>query len=235
MSVPPPCFLLVDDHALFRTGLALMLPHSWPQARVVQAASWGEAVLALQREQPDLIMLDVHLPDGHGLEDLAALKRHAPTCPVLLMSAEVDAAQVQQARESGAAGFLPKAASADEVMSAVGAVLAGQQAFAAIPYASRKAADAPVPGVCEGGVASSPAWGAKDAVKGRKPPRELSARQRDILGYLGRGTPNKSIARHLGIQECEVRAEVSWLTEWLGARSREEAYASAVELGLVKP
>ncbi len=212
MSITHPCFLLVDDHALFRTGLALMLRQAWPQAHVVQAAGWGEALRFLQGDEPDLILLDVHLPDGHGLADLAALRTHAPACPVLLMSAEVGAAQVRQAAAAGVKGFLPKSATAQEVMAAVRTALAGEHAFAAQPYETEHSAT--VLHAQEAGAA-------------------LTARQIEILRYLGRGTPNKAIARQLGMSETAVRAEVSWLTERLGAHSREEAYASAVALGWI--
>lgn len=222
MSASPPCFLLVDDHALFRTGLALMLSQTWPDAKVVQAASWGETLLVLQREKPDLILLDVRLPDGHGLADLAALQARAPDCPVLLMSAEVDATQIQRAREAGATGFLPKAASAFEVMEAVRVALAGQLAFGVVPYAALRA-DTPPEGVAPS------IWRVSESGP------NLSARQLDILRYLGRGTPNKAIARHMGMSETDVRAEVSWLTERLGASSREQAYAEAISRGLLTP
>jgi two-component system nitrate/nitrite response regulator NarL len=220
MSAAHPSFLLVDDHALFRTGLAMMLSQAWPEAQVRQAGLWAEGLRALQADCPDMILLDVHLPDGHGVADLPALKALAPHCPVLLMSAECDAAQIQQARESGAIGFLPKAASANEVMGAVRSALAGQSAFAAVPYGALGSAR-PEP--------SQPAWQVNEA------PPSLSARQIDILGYLGRGTPNKAIARKLGLSEPEVRAEVSWLTEWLNASSREEAHAQALARGLLTP
>ena len=222
MSASPPHFLLVDDHALFRTGLGLMLSQHWPAARVVQAASWGEALRYLQGELPDLILLDVHLPDGHGLADLPVLRTLAPHCPVLLMSAEVTAGQVQGAREAGVLGLLPKAIRAGEVLSAVQAALAGQSAFAAVPYDTLLASK-------PGHTALRDAGGlqANEAAPG------LSVRQIEILRYLGRSTPNKAIARHLGMSENDVRAEVSWLTEWLGASSREQAHAEAMARGLV--
>jgi DNA-binding NarL/FixJ family response regulator len=222
MSVSPASFLLVDDHALFRTGLALMLSQTWPDAHVGQAASWGEAMLALRQSQPNLVMLDVHLPDGHGLADLSALQAHAPGCAVMLMSAEADAIQVQRAREAGAIGFLPKSASAGAVLEAVRSALAGQQAFAAVPYSA-----------LNGGVASSQID--QSAWRVREPGPQLSDRQRDILRFLGRATPNKAIARQMGMTEADVRAEVSWLTESLGASSREQAYAEALARGLVQP
>lgn len=223
MSAPCPRFLLVDDHALFRTGLGLMLSQSWPQARVTQAASWGEALLALRGGSPDLILLDVHLPDGHGVSDLPALRALAPHCPVLLMSAEVSANQVLRAREVGASGFLPKAALAGEVLAAVQAALAGQPAYAAVPYAV-------LSGAAPGGVKAQ-----ADVCQLNEAPHDLSAKQVRILSYLGRSTPNKAIARQLGMSETDVRAEVSWLTEWLGASSREQAHAEAVARGLLQP
>jgi len=222
MTVSPPCFLLVDDHALFRTGLGLMLSHDWPDARVAQAASWEEGLLAVQHEVPDLVLLDVHLPDGHGLADLATLQALAPGCAVMLMSAEADALQVQRAREAGAIGFLPKSASASAMLEAVRSALSGQQAFAALPYEVL------------GGV-SADHQTAQSALLAHESGPCLSARQRDILGYLGRATPNKAIARQMGLNEADVRAEVSWLTELLGATSREQAYAEAVARGLVQP
>lgn len=222
MRVSAPCFLLVDDHALFRMGLALMLPQGWPDARVIQAASWGEAWLILHKETPDLIMLDVRLPDGHGVADLAAIRRHAPGTPVLLMSAEVEMAEVAHARREGAVGFLPKSAAAADVLAAVRDALAGGTAFAAVPYG--------MPGDVPGDVPDAAA-----SIHANEAPATFNPRQIDILRYLGRGTPNKAIARHMGMSEAEVRAEVSWLTESLGARSREEAYAAAVARGLVTP
>ncbi len=222
MSASPPHFLLVDDHALFRTGLGLMLSQHWPAARVVQAASWGEALRYLQIELPDLILLDVHLPDGHGLADLPVLRTLAPHCPVLLMSAEVTASRVQDAREAGVLGLLPKAVRAGEVLSAVQAALAGRSAFAAVPYDTLSASTPGQRALCD-----ASGLRAEEAAPG------LSSRQIEILRYLGRSTPNKAIARHLGMSENDVRAEVSWLTEWLGASSREQAHAEALARGLV--
>lgn len=228
MSAAAPHFLLVDDHALFRTGLGLMLSEHWPQGRVTQAATWQQTLAALQVETPDLILLDVNLPDGHGLADLPALRVPAPQCPVLMMSADVNGEQIRQAREAGVTGFLPKVASAPEVLEAVRSALRGQLSYAAVPYKVLSPARA---------VGDGAAHGAGEAVAhvAEAPPSALTARQLAILQYLGRGTPNKAIARKMGMNETEVRAEVSWLTEWLGASSREQAHAEAVARGLLQP
>lgn len=221
MSAVSPHFLLVDDHALFRTGLGIMLSQHWPQSRVTQASTLAQARAMLQQEAPDLILLDVHLPDGHSLMELASLRALAPGCPVLMMSAEVNGQQILQAREAGVTGFLPKVASASEVLEAVRSALRGQLSYAAVPYdvLSRAGGD------------EAPA--AAMAVAEAEP--KLTDRQLNILRYLGRGTPNKAIARQMSMNENEVRAEVSWLTEWLGATSREQAHAEAVARGLLQP
>lgn len=222
MIAPSPHFLLVDDHALFRTGLSLMLAQNWPGAHVSQATTLAQA-LAVLKAGPrfDLILLDVHLPDGHGLADLPHLRAFAPDSAVLMMSAEVTGQQILQAREAGVTGFLPKVATESEVMEAVRSALRGQPSFAAVPYSVLAQARAPQ-------IDAAPVMQVAEAE-----PR-LNERQRTILGYLGRGTPNKAIARQLGLSETDVRTEVSWLTEWLGASSREHAYALAVAQGLLQ-
>jgi two-component system, NarL family, nitrate/nitrite response regulator NarL len=221
MNHPNPCFLLVDDHALFRAGLVMLLQQGWPQARVCQAASWLEAQQMLALVQPALVLLDIHLPDSRGLSALLDLRARWPACPVVLMSSDVSAELVSQAREAGAMGFLPKSASPTEVLGGVRAALTGELAFGAVPYGALTSVPAR-------GHASTP-----HALQARDPGVQLTEAQKRILSYLGRGTPNKAIARQVGLSEMQVRAEVSWLTEALGASSREEAFRKAVDLGWV--
>lgn len=226
MTIAGPRFLLVDDHALFRMGLGLMLAERWPQALLTQAGTWAQALDHLARQPVDLVMLDVHLPDGHGLSDLAALKAAAPQARVLFMSAEVTATLIEQAREVGAEGFIPKSAQAEEIVAAVQALLRGETSFAALPYAALSTLQGAVP---PGGTEPDPAWLAGEAGPA------FTDLQLQILRYLGRGTPNKAIARQLSMSESAVRAEVSWITEWLQATSRQEAYERAVARGLLSP
>lgn len=222
MTIAGPRFLLVDDHALFRMGLGLMLAERWPLALLTQAGTWLQALDHLSRQPVDLVMLDIHLPDGHGLSDLHALKDAAPQARVLLMSAEVTPELIAQAREAGAEGFIPKSAQAEDILTAVQALLRGETAFAAVPYAALSTLQRPlaVPDI---------AWLASETTP------TFTDLQLDILRFLGRGTPNKAIARQLGMSESAVRAEVSWITEWLQASSRQEAYERAIARGLLAP
>lgn len=210
-----PGFLLIDDHALFRAGLQALIGQAWPDAWVSQAADWVTAQVRLAEARvtqtlPSLIVLDQLLPDARGLAVLPALRALGVGCPVVMVSSEADLALRQAALAEGAAGLVPKAAPPAQLLAALQAALAGKPVDAVgLHY---------VVGQANRGV-------------GVREPDGLLPRQREILLLLGRGTPNKAIARRLGMSEMGVRAEVSWLTEQLGARSREEALALAQARG----
>lgn len=224
MTISGPRFLLVDDHALFRMGLGLMLAERWPQAMLTQAGTWAQAMAHLQAQPVDVVLLDIHLPDAHGLANLAVLREAAPQVKVLLMSADIDPQHVTLAREMGVEGFVPKSAQADDIVAAVQAILRGETAYGQLPYAALNGAPAPM-----GSPMPEGAWAAEDT------PPSFTDVQLAILRFLGRGTPNKAIARQMGMSESAVRAEVSWITEWLQATSRQEAYERAVARGLISP
>lgn len=219
MSDLCPRLLLVDDHALYLTGLRLMLAQAWPEAEVRVASTWGEAQEALVTESADLVLLDIHLPDAHGLAMLPRWRARWPEVPVLVMSADVDSVLVGQAREAGAVGYLHKSALPEEVVGAVRSCLSGGQAWAHLPYGVLKPQGAearPVPQLAE-------------------PGRSLSPLQVSILKLVGRGQAPKAIARSLGMPEGDVRAELSWVTESLEARSREQAFELALQRGWLTP
>lgn len=219
MSLSRPHFLLVDDHALFRMGLHQLLADRWPEASVSQAVSWAGAMAHLgastQAGATDVVLLDVRLPDADALDHLDALRAVAPQALVILMSADSRPERVARAREAGMRGWIPKSATGQQIIAALESVLAGGLAYASVPYEALNVA------------AQTP------AARAAERPGAFSDRQRDILRMLGRDMPNKAIARQLGVSETEVRVEVSWLTEWLEATSRREAYAAAVARGVL--
>jgi len=219
MSDPCPRLLLVDDHALYLTGLRLMLAQAWPDAEVRVASTWGEAQAELVNQPADLVLLDIHLPDAHGLAMLPRWRARWPEVPVLVMSADVDGVLVQQAREAGAAGYLPKSAQPDDVVAAVRTCLEGGQAWAHLPY----------------GLLQPPVAEVSSALVVAEPGRSLSPLQAEILKLVGRGQAPKAIARALGLPEGDVRAELSWVTESLNASSREQAFELALQRGWLTP
>ena len=219
MSLSRPHFLLVDDHALFRMGLTQLLADRWPEASVSQAVSWADAMAHLtastQAGVTDVVLLDVRLPDADALDHLDALRAAAPQALVILMSADSRPERVARARAAGMQGWIPKSATGQQIIAALESVLAGGLAYASVPYEA---------------LTSPPR---EPAVRAAERGGAFTDRQRDILRMLGRDMPNKAIARQLGVSETEVRVEVSWLTEWLEATSRREAYAAAVARGVL--
>lgn len=219
--MPPvtPRLLLVDDHALYLTGLRLMLAEGCPDADVAVAHDWHEAETALAARRPDLVLLDVNLPDADGLAALAPLQAAHPGLRVLVMSADVGPALVQQARAAGACGYLHKSAGPDEVIAAVTACLTRGDAWALLPYAWAQPVAAPPPAVHEAPEAPDD--------------ETLNPLQRALLVELSRGASNRAMARALSLSENDVRAELSWLTERLGADSRQQAVDLARARGLL--
>lgn len=225
MPASSPRILLVDDHALYLTGLRLMLAEAWPNADVRAVPTWTEALHVLDEQAVELILLDIHLPDADGVAVLPSLRARGTQVPVLLMSADVNGALVRAAREAGASGYLHKSALPTEVVAAVRACLSGRQAWSLLPYGLLEQASAP-PG--------EPVGQAHPPVMAEPAP-SLSPLQQDILRRVGQGVTVKAIARALGRSEGEVRAELSWVTEALDASSREQAYELAMQRGWLTP
>jgi two-component system nitrate/nitrite response regulator NarL len=197
--------LLVDDHALFRAGLRLLLATIQPDAQIFEAATVDEA-LEVARSHPDLplALLDLTLEDGHGLDALNIIKGAAPEVAVVVVSAANDGATIRACIDAGAMSFIPKSLSAQTLMRAVQQVLAGRTYLPDELLKSIALTPAPL----------------------------LTPRQLDVLAGLCRGLPSKSIARELQISEYTVKEYVSSLFQVLGVHNRTEAAIAATRLGL---
>lgn len=211
---PDPRILLVDDHALFRTGLGMILREAFPGSTLLEAPSLAEAMKVAAAPMLDLILLDVHLPDANGLSRIQVLQDRFGAVPVLMVSGSDDVSQIAQAKEAGAVGYLSKSANGAQMVNTLRDCLSGGRAF---PFE---------------GHGQAPAATVLSAREGVAQPNE---RQLSILRLLGQGAPNKAIARQVGLSENDVRAEVSWLTEMLDATSRQQAYDVAVQRGWLVP
>lgn len=197
--------LLVDDHALFRAGLRLLLSSIQSDAQILEAEDTRGA-LELAALHPDLplCLLDLALGQGHGLETLAQLKQVAPEVAVVVVSASTDGAVVRSCLDAGAMSFIPKSLGPQTLMMAVRQVLAGS---IYLPEELLKSIAAP----------AAP---------------QLTPRQLDVLAGLCRGLPSKSIARELQLSEYTVKEYVSALFQALGVHNRTEAAIAATRLGL---
>ncbi len=211
--------LLVDDHALLRDGLALMMAQEFSDLQLLQAGTLAEAHAALATH-PDvrLVLLDLGLPDGHGVEALPGLREAAPGAMLVALSADEKRETVLAAIAAGAAGYIPKTAQSGAMMAALRFVLAGG-VYLPAAVLERRASER----------RDSVPAGARE-----HSPEDLglSPRQVEVLRLLVEGKSNKLIARDLTMSESTVKTHLEALFRRLGANSRTQAVVAAARLGL---
>ncbi len=200
--------LIVDDHPIFRDGLAGLLG-TLPEVEVVGTAGTAEEALeALQRTAPDVVLMDINLPGASGVEATRQAGRIAPSAAMLVISMVDDDDSVFAALAAGARGYVLKGASAAEITAALRTVAAGGAVFGA-GIASRMLARTPAP-------AARP-HGQPDGLAG-----DLTAREREVLDLLADGASNRHIARALGVSLKTVQNHVSRILDKLQAADRTE-------------
>jgi two-component system nitrate/nitrite response regulator NarL len=221
----PIRLLLVDDHTLFRRGLKALLAQDGRFEVAGEAADAGEAQRRAAELQPDVILLDIHLPGVTGIDAIAALAQAAPAARVLMLTVSEDAQDLAAALRAGARGYLLKTADGDQLASAIVRSVQGESTIS--PEMSGKLADAfraqGAAGAAEKGSAGEPA---PDAIAA------LSPREREILALIARGASNKEIARTLDIAETTVKIHVQHILRKLNLSSRVQAAVLATERGL---
>jgi DNA-binding NarL/FixJ family response regulator len=200
--------LLVDDHPLFRRGLSSLLTAEGMQV-VAETASAAEAVELATRLRPDVVVMDLALPDGDGLVATGRLLRHTPRSHVVVLSMYHDDAAVARALEVGAHGYVPKDAPPEDVVAAIRLVAAGGLALAP-QVASR------MPRLIAGGTVRS-------ATVGESHFPQLTARERQVLGLLADNLDNSVIAERIGVSAKTVANYVSTICMRLGVADRRAA------------
>jgi len=221
MTAAPIRVLVVDDHTLFRRGLTALLAGD-PRFTVVgEAGDAGEAQRRAASLQPDVILLDNHLPGVNGVDALAGLREVAPLVRVLMLTVSEDERDLAAALRGGAHGYLLKTADSDLLASAIERAVRGESTIS--PEMTGKLVTAfqalqPGSDVVPGGLAA-------DA----DPIHSLSPREQEILGHIARGASNKEIARALDIAETTVKIHVQHILRKLKLSSRVQAavYAAA--------
>ncbi|UTA46779.1 response regulator transcription factor [Simiduia sp. 21SJ11W-1] len=213
--------LIIDDHALFRDGLSVLLHQLEPNAQVREVGSGAAAMEQLQQQavEFDIVLLDYHLPDQDGMSILADIKAEFPELPVILLSAEEDPALVMRALQAGASGFITKSSSAKVMLSAIKLVLSGGVYVPPLMVANKPAA---VPKPMVEAVAERPVTSVK-----------LTDRQQEVLVEMGRGLANKEIARALDMSPSTVKVHVAAVLKELDVKNRTQAVAKARTLGLI--
>jgi two-component system nitrate/nitrite response regulator NarL len=232
---PPVRILVVDDHTLFRRGLTALLSRD-PQLRVIaDAADAGEALRRAQELQPDVVLLDNHLPGVRGVDALPALREAAPQARVLMLTVSEDEADLAAALRGGACGYLLKTMEGDALTAAIHRVMRGESVVAdemtgKLINAFRDAGGAGAANSAAGPEGNSPA-AEEAAAAAASPLTLLSPREQEILRSIARGASNKEIARELGIAETTVKIHVQHVLRKLGVSTRVHAAVMATERG----
>ncbi len=207
--------LLADDHPVFRDGLSSLLRSLEDVELVAEASTGAEAVALSEQHQPDVIVMDLHMPDLNGIDATREVVRAQPRVGVLVLTMFEDDDSVFAAMRAGARGYLLKGASQDEIVRALRSVASGEAIFGpaiaqrVISYFARS-----------GGLAGATAF------------PELTQRENEVLELIAQGRPNAAIARHLFLSEKTVRNHVSNIFAKLQVADRAEAIVRAREAGL---
>lgn len=228
MESPPLKVLLVDDHVLFREGIALLLPSLVSATAIVQAGTCEEALAALAAE-PDinLVLMDLSMPGMGGLVGIPVLRGRFPDIPVVALSSNDDRETVMSALDAGAMGFIPKTTTSEVLGGALKLVLSKgiylpPSVFLADTLRMSESA------------ATSPKPTSKVAARPLKTPADLglTPRQADVLYLILQGKPAKSISRDLGVSASTVKAHTSAVLRALNVTTRTQAVVAAGRLGL---
>lgn len=218
-AAPPVRLMVVDDHTLFRRGLVALLAGDATLQVVGEASDAGEAVRQAAALQPDVILLDNHLPGATGIQALPGLKDAAPKARVLLLTVSEDEADLQAALRGGAHGYLLKTIEGDLLAQAIHRSMQGE------PVISAEMTGKLVSAFQTSGRGAAPT-DARDAAA------QLSAREQQVLEQIALGASNKEIARTLAIAETTVKIHVQHILRKLELTSRVQAAVYAA--GLVK-
>jgi len=223
----PMRIIITDDHALVRDGLRSMLEDE-PGLEVVGEAANGREALELCRSlEPDLVLMDVRMPEMDGLEATQAIKQELPSTSVLMVTMHENPDYLLEALSAGAAGYVLKGASGDRLVNAIQRTLKGEsplnQELAA--QLLRRLADK------SGEEAQPPP--PQPQKRGYRLAEELTPRETEVLGLLARGQSNPDIAQSLSISRATAKVHVERIIRKLEVSDRTQAAVRAIELGLV--
>jgi two-component system, NarL family, nitrate/nitrite response regulator NarL len=197
--------LIVDDHPLFRDGLAALLQQASVDNIVVQATSAEEALQLVDEQIIDAVFMDLVMPGLCGEPAIREFARRHPDVPVIVLSSSENPSDVRRVLNAGASGYIPKSATAQTVVSALTLVLSGNiYVPPLLVSAATRAADSAANG-------------------GQRSLTQLTDRQVDVLKYLRDGLSNKEISANLGIAEKTVKVHIAAIFKTLNVVNRTQA------------
>ena len=197
--------LVVDDHPITRTGIAVIL-RSQPDMQVcAQAGTVKDAVRLFEEHNPDLTLMDLRLPDGHGVEAIRLICQKTPLAKIIVLTTYEGDEDIHQALQAGAMGYLIKGMSHDVLVKAI-----------------RR--------VCEGNRFLPPP--VSQALSSRSSGSELSQREREVLSLMVAGNSNREIGERLHIKEPTVKSHITLILMRLGVTDRTQAVVEVLKRGL---
>jgi two-component system nitrate/nitrite response regulator NarL len=235
---PPVRILIVDDHTLFRRGLTALLLREPGLLVLDDAADASQGIRKAQELQPDVILLDNHLPGVNGVDALPALREAAPLARILMLTVSEDENDLAAALRGGAAGYLLKTIEGEALAKAITLAMQGDSVVA--PEMLSKLVAAFRGSLPDAAPTQSTPLAAPPPLSPPSPTSphhealaSLSPRELDILSGIARGASNKEIAREHGIAETTVKIHVQHILRKLDVSSRVHAAVIATENGLL--
>jgi len=209
--------LLVDDHAVVRSGLRMLLENERDVEIIGEASSAAEAMEAALRLKPNVILMDIGLPDLSGIDVTREIKKHAPDIAIVALTIHEDEEYFFKMLEAGASGYVPKRAAPEELITAIRAAATGQV------YLYPSLAKLLVRDFLNGGRAPDEQF-----------PSDLTEREQQVLTYLAEGASNEEIAASLVISPKTVARHRENIMRKLNLHSRAELVRYAIRKGIIK-
>jgi two-component system, NarL family, response regulator NreC len=214
--------LIVDDHAILRAGLRLLINNQADMEIVGEAAEGHEALRQAREANPDVLTLDLSMPGGSGLMTLEHLRRACPQTRVLVLTMHEDASYLRAALAAGASGYVAKSAVDGDLLAAIRSVAQGRT-FVTMNLSAKGTHQ--VLGDQPTHTESRP----------RAPAKLLSSREQEVLKLLAEGYTNKEAGAQLRLSVKTIETYRARLADKLGLRSRADLTRYALEMGLLNP
>jgi DNA-binding NarL/FixJ family response regulator len=206
-SANPIRLLVVDDHPLFRNGIAALLSHQPDMSLVAEAANGREGIQLFRAHRPDVALMDLQMPEMNGLDSLIAIRREFPEAKIIVLTTYKGDVQVLRAMKVGARAYLLKSLLDKELLNTIRAVHSGKTTLSAE---------------------------ASDELAEHSGEELLTPAEVDVLKLIAAGNANKQIAAELSVTEETVKGRVKNILSKLGANDRTHAAMIGVKRGIIE-
>jgi len=214
-TISPVKIFIVDDHPLFRYGLISVL-NEYPEFKVVgDSANSTDAILKIEKNRPDIVIMDIFMPNDDGIKATSVIKQKLPATEIVILTISDSEELFLSAIKAGAIGYILKGSSIKEIIEAIKQVSQGQATIS--PRMASRLLEQ-----FRGGVPND-----------SKKYYELSLREKEVLKLTARGSSNKEIAANLFISDTTVKAHMRNILEKLQVKNRAEAVGVAIARGIL--